>query len=855
MTLFSSFGFIWLAIAFLQTLPLPQPLVRWIAPATANARHQFVGVHLQDVNDYLSSVPGMSTVEPMTTLSLVPELTEYSLSRYAIAVAAIVAAMTLFQTRRSRRFFIWTLLANSLCLSFWGIVAQATHTSDLFPGIENPFHSSSFSTFIYKNAGATALLPGLAASAVLLYWFQTESEINPFRQLPKEQPRRTNPRSITEPNTRLGALKTQGSRTQGEVRRRQPTYQRRNHWFEPVSIVLLAAVALLVAGLIVSRSRGACVAASFSAMAVIITAPRLIQLRDFIISVVFLLITAFAFIWLTDLTEVTSESVNRVNVENVSSDPRWDHWKDGAATAVSHLPLGVGLGAYGYSHLPHQSHDSMLWFRDAHNQYLEIITELGLPGLVLLILMAFILGQQSLSLYRHSISREARGWGMIGIALLAAIGFQSVIDFVIEIPANLFVFAAIAGVIMSVQRDAFSRREIQKSVRKPTDTDVKARHQPSFGAAGRYATPIQLVLMLVVLTASMSGFVRDDLSRQCRESSELPEENYQPTTEEVTHHLAALDQAIERVPNAAALYHRRFTWKFIQFRKQLIEIAASQGVPLRWEQTSPESIFTLLGIEDNPSRARLRSDIVVNAAVEETLASATRDLITSLTLNPFVPQAQLAAAFTSPLWNGDSSAFATNCRQLSRSSTDLMYANGFYGFLIQDKTIAMDQWKRYLSLTHGHQDSILRLADPWVSPREVVVDLIPDVRTDLLMQYVRSIVASASAATSSPYVDGAIQAVQMNKTITEAKRHALLAQLTSLKSDHQTASDHWKQALSLDSRNLDYRFEYANSLYRCKNYDEAQKQAILGQTLEPERGRFKPLLEKIETSSVRAYSR
>ena len=113
----------------------------------------------------------------------------------------------------------------------------------------------------------------------------------------------------------------------------------------------------------------------------------------------------------------------------------------------------AGIGTYGYAQLAQQASDSKTWFREAHNQYLETIAEAGVVGAILLMAFCWIAFRTCRMLMRSNRSREAKGWGLAGCLLFMALLIQSFVDFVIVIPANMIVFAAIIGVIVAVYQE------------------------------------------------------------------------------------------------------------------------------------------------------------------------------------------------------------------------------------------------------------------------------------------------------------------------------------------------------------------------------------------------------------------
>jgi len=130
--------------------------------------------------------------------------------------------------------------------------------------------------------------------------------------------------------------------------------------------------------------------------------------------------------------------------EEISADVRVQIWEDTVELVRDYPLAGVGLGGYTAAIHRYQTAAPMRTIGMAHNDYLQLAAELGLPAFAVLLLLA---GWTVLSAIRASSSpapkRRYLGLGCLGA--LAALALHSLVDFNLYLPANAAVLAWIAG--------------------------------------------------------------------------------------------------------------------------------------------------------------------------------------------------------------------------------------------------------------------------------------------------------------------------------------------------------------------------------------------------------------------------
>lgn len=132
-------------------------------------------------------------------------------------------------------------------------------------------------------------------------------------------------------------------------------------------------------------------------------------------------------------------------------------------------PLGVGLGAFEAAYTRVQTVDLNARVDYAHNDYLQVVAELGVPAALLFWAMIFALAARTLrACWTHTgPTQQAIALGATGA--LAALLLHSLTDFNLYVPANGLLFSVVLGLSSTREKEhgtADEHRETQRSQRK-----------------------------------------------------------------------------------------------------------------------------------------------------------------------------------------------------------------------------------------------------------------------------------------------------------------------------------------------------------------------------------------------------
>jgi len=130
---------------------------------------------------------------------------------------------------------------------------------------------------------------------------------------------------------------------------------------------------------------------------------------------------------------------------------RVEIWK-GTLKVIRESPFfGTGLGMFIY-HFPKYRPEGLNMFVNyAHNDYLQVMAEMGIFGLICMVYMIFLIIKKGFTTYSVSSTRFKR-FVTIGATIgVLSIAIHSLADFNLNIPANAILFAVISGLIFNLR--------------------------------------------------------------------------------------------------------------------------------------------------------------------------------------------------------------------------------------------------------------------------------------------------------------------------------------------------------------------------------------------------------------------
>ena len=150
-------------------------------------------------------------------------------------------------------------------------------------------------------------------------------------------------------------------------------------------------------------------------------------------------------------------------------------WRVTLRVIAGNMPLGAGFGAFGVAYTPHDSMSGLERVEQAHNDYLQVLADAGIVGLLIgafFLWRLFLLGRDALSISNS----YRRGIALGALAGIFAILVHSIFDFVLHTTAVSVLFLTLLAML------------IASRVPYEDDVEERAPDRSARGSAGSVAS-------------------------------------------------------------------------------------------------------------------------------------------------------------------------------------------------------------------------------------------------------------------------------------------------------------------------------------------------------------------------------
>lgn len=381
-----------LAAILLQVIPLPRPLLERLSPSTVDVLSRY------DLSFTWTNHAHSLSIEPMLTIRAFLFATVFGWFVYGLDRS--LSRATLFTLAR------WILILG-VVLSLVGIVQRSLPQTPLYGfwlpvgGLDN-----AFGPFVNRNHFAGWMVMTIALGLGYLRGLVTTSS----------------------------TLEKSG-------------WRERLLWFgEPAGTrIVLTTMALGIMSISVvwslSRSGICSLVAVFALFALLVFRGRHKRIRDGIVVAISILILLSATAW-KGLDTVAAKFATLDSTQS-----RWAAWQDTAVIIQDFLTAGTGMNTYTVATLFYQTSNAGFHLAEAHNDYLQLLSDGGLLVFLPVIAAAFTLvrafrkrlGDVHTDLRTHCLQTGA-AVALVGIAI------QEMVEFSLQKPANAFLFSILLTV-------------------------------------------------------------------------------------------------------------------------------------------------------------------------------------------------------------------------------------------------------------------------------------------------------------------------------------------------------------------------------------------------------------------------
>lgn len=143
---------------------------------------------------------------------------------------------------------------------------------------------------------------------------------------------------------------------------------------------------------------------------------------------------------------LTAERISQTASDVVTLAERTSLWRASLAMSRDFPLFGVGLGVWGemFTRYALPPWSQYLFFREAHNDYLQFLAEAGLLAMLLLIWLAWRILRRLAATLRAG---DPRKWPLLAavVAAAGAVALHETVDFSLQIPANAMLLAVLLG--------------------------------------------------------------------------------------------------------------------------------------------------------------------------------------------------------------------------------------------------------------------------------------------------------------------------------------------------------------------------------------------------------------------------
>lgn len=237
-------------------------------------------------------------------------------------------------------------------------------------------------------------------------------------------------------------------------------------------LLFITAIGLMGIALILSGSRGGLVAFLAEIFFLVILTTKTKSYNQFILKIG-LSVALVAVVIVGAIMVGGESSLTRIS-ESVGSDNvtsgRTEIWSVSLEIIKNSLPFGAGLGAYSVAYTPYDAFNGLSRVEQAHNDYLQVLTDAGLVGLIIGAAFLFLFFKTGFKNVSAS-NTFRRGVAVGAFAGCFAVLVHSFFDFVLHTTAVSVMFLTLLALIVVSGKEYADDKEMPVMKRRKKNSD------------------------------------------------------------------------------------------------------------------------------------------------------------------------------------------------------------------------------------------------------------------------------------------------------------------------------------------------------------------------------------------------
>lgn len=409
---------IFFLLLLFQLIPLPDGVLKLISPSAFQ-------IHSETIN---SINPTDNTINYMNVLSLSPYLSKIALLKISTYIGVFFLVSNLKQEKSINR-LILAIIAVGSFEAIYGLLEFLSGHQYIFWFKKIHYTTVPTGTYINRNhfAGYLEMVIPLTLGMLIIQLQRGQSN-----------------------------LIVSGNPINWRNKFRQLTAQ----WNNMATLLLFTAIIMSVA-LIMSLSRMAVfsLTASILLFGFLLIIQRNRKKSMWIVVIIFFGGIILYGTWLG--MDPIFKRFSAIQTDIVSESGRPALWKDTANLIKDYPILGTGIGTYVQTFPKYKTIKADVIYDHAHNDYLELISETGFVGFLIIITgigAFFIMAIKGLT---KKSNIHSYGITLGGFVATFAIALHSFTDFNLHIPANALLLSIVLGLTTAVQNSKISQLTMQ----------------------------------------------------------------------------------------------------------------------------------------------------------------------------------------------------------------------------------------------------------------------------------------------------------------------------------------------------------------------------------------------------------